>query len=88
MREDGEVAILRKTNDLRRELQSQLENSMKVLKEKSELEESSGASLYQRRLDEVANRCVVVYIYMYVRVCMCVMRFNYHQWYLYIETCL
>lgn len=55
-REEGETNILRRTNDLRKELQSQFDLQVRLLREKSEVEDSSGAVLYQRRLDEVANR--------------------------------
>ncbi|CAE7651361.1 unnamed protein product, partial [Symbiodinium microadriaticum] len=58
LREEGEVALVRKTNELRRELQSQLETSVKLLRERSEAEESSSAAMSQRRLEEVANRHV------------------------------
>jgi hypothetical protein len=56
-REEGETNILRRTNELRKELQSQFDMQVRLLREKGEVEESSGSALYQRRLDEVANRC-------------------------------
>ena len=54
------MALLRKTTEWRRELQSQFETSVKLLAEKAEAEESGSAALNQRRMEEVANRCVRV----------------------------
>jgi hypothetical protein len=58
LREEGELRIVRRSNELRKELQGRFEVRMKSLTERSDLGETTVHSTHEKRLQQAAQRYV------------------------------
>jgi hypothetical protein len=56
LREEGELRIVRRCNELRKELQQRFEIRMKSLTERTELGETNVNSTHEKRLQQAAQR--------------------------------
>lgn len=58
IREEGEMRILRRSNELRRELQNRFELRMKSVNERVEMNETNINTTHEKRIQQAAHRFV------------------------------